>query len=235
MDNDYRQVVATYPVLMRRGDGVRVVCPTGGAKSKKKGPSELVSFDRVVAMGLSEICADVCVTLEGHRYEPDLAYVDADRGVYVDIEIDEPYSGSGKPTHYIKADGRSIDSERDRRFVCGGWHVARFSEEMLYLHPRECMRAVYDMLLQAGDIDALPPTLVRVADVERQPRWTFDDSRAMKRKRQRVRYLGFDPAKMGLRDCFKCLRLFVPIMWHSLFSRKLRKATVSELYGYFVK
>lgn len=47
------------------------------------------------------------------RYEPDLAYIDAKKGIFIDIEIDEPYSGlERKPIHYTIGD-YTVDDKRN--------------------------------------------------------------------------------------------------------------------------
>lgn len=74
---------------------------TIGTKNKKTGASELAVFSHVFGLDLEKIREDVSVTIGGHRYEPDLAYIDKENGVYVDIEIDEPYSSFHRPTHFI--------------------------------------------------------------------------------------------------------------------------------------
>ena len=68
------------------------------------------------------------VTINGHRYEPDLAYIDAKKGVYVDIEIDEPYSGNHHLTYYITEYGAHKDQRHNETFRNAGWHVFRFIE-----------------------------------------------------------------------------------------------------------
>lgn len=49
---------------------------TIGAKNKKTGASELAVFSHVFGLDLEKIREDVSVTIGGHRYEPDLAYID---------------------------------------------------------------------------------------------------------------------------------------------------------------
>ena len=70
-------------------------------KNKKTGASELVVFSHVLGLGLECIREDISVVIEGHRYEPDLVYINKEKNIFVDIEIDEPYSGVHHPTHYI--------------------------------------------------------------------------------------------------------------------------------------
>jgi hypothetical protein len=116
----------TYPVILHPMPGTAVVQPTKvrGGKNKKKGASELVSMARVFRCSIKNIGEDVCISLNGHRYEPDLVYRDGN--ICVDIEIDEPYSGSGHPTHFLKDDGSNIDSARNQRFLMPGGMPSAF-------------------------------------------------------------------------------------------------------------
>lgn len=78
-----------YPIIQTAtgtADRSRFVI-TIGAKRKKTGASELPVFSHVFGLDLEKIREDVSVTIGGHRYEPDLAYIDKENGVYVDIEI----------------------------------------------------------------------------------------------------------------------------------------------------
>jgi hypothetical protein len=46
----------------------------------------------------------VPVRIDKHNYEPDMVYLNEEKGVCIDIEVDEPYSASGRPTHYLTTD-----------------------------------------------------------------------------------------------------------------------------------
>ena len=116
---------------------------TLGAKNKKTGASELAVFSHVFGLDLEKIREDVSVTIGGHRYEPDLAYIDKENGVYVDIEIDEPYSSFHRPTHFITEDGTHKDQRRNKLFLSAGWHVCRFTEQQMFCQTKSCMKAVY--------------------------------------------------------------------------------------------
>lgn len=225
----------TYPVILAPTAGATLVRPnSGGVKNKKHGPSELIAFGRIVAMGLSDkIHVDKCVRIAGHNYEPDIAYIDETRGIYVDIEVDEPYSAGGKPTHYMNADGTNKDSERNRRFTEAGWHVLRFTEEQLFCHPQECMRELFKLLLRHGGVEALPNQLENANDLHPTIRWTYGVSQRMKRVHYRNSYLRFNPNCMGLQGYWRCFLHALPILGYSLTNSKLRKEFASQLYRFF--
>ena len=224
----------TYPVILHPTPGTEVVQPkkVQGGKNKKKGPSELVSMARVFRCGIKNIGEDVCISLHGHRYEPDLVYRNGN--ICIDIEIDEPYSGSGHPTHYLNADGSNVDAERNQRFLDAGWYVVRFSEQQMFCHTKACMKELFKLLLEAGAVNEIPNKLADAPDLEPIPRWTDADSREMKRKNFRPSYLGFDPVKTTFSGTLRCIWLLLPIAWQSIWNRRVRKEMFAQL-GKYIK
>lgn len=222
----------TYPVILYPMPGTAVVQPTKvrGGKNKKKGASELVSMARVFRCGIKNIGEDVCISLNGHRYEPDLVYRDG--SICVDIEIDEPYSGSGHPTHFLKDDGSNIDSARNQCFLDAGWHVIRFSEQQMFCHTKACMKEVFKLLLEAGAVKEIPKKLADVPDLEPVPRWTDAESRELKRRNFRPSYLGFNPVKTTFGGTLRCIWLLLPIAWQSIWDSRVRKEMLSQLGNY---
>lgn len=228
----------TFPVIIKASSHKAVCQPpaSGSGKSKKHGPSELIAFGRIVAMDLSNnIHVDKRVQISGHNYEPDIAYIDQEHGIYVDIEVDEPYSASGKPTHYMNADGTNKDSERNRHFTEAGWYVVRFTEEQIFCHTQECMRELFQFLLQVGAVDALPTQLEGVPALQTTDRWTYEDSLRMKRQRYRETYLCFNPASLGLQGYWRCLLYALPILRYSFTNSKLRKEFASQTKNFFLE
>ena len=78
------------------------------------------------------------VKINNDLYIPDFTYMDNDNKVYLDIEIDEPYSFKTKePIHY-----KSSDHIRNIYMQRGGWAVIRFSEKQVVQQPDECCNFV---------------------------------------------------------------------------------------------
>lgn len=234
----------TYPVILAPAADAALVRPNaGGSKSKKHGQSELIAFARFFKYGCGEIREDACVKIGGHNYEPDFAFIDEEHGIFIDIEVDEPYSASGHPTHFLQPDGTNKDSARNERFRQAGWYVIRFSEEQIFCHTAECLREVYKLALSAGAIDALPAALTSpqsggqrgASDLQPHPRWTKNDSYDMKRRHHRKSYLGYDPTHMGLQGYLRCTRLILPVMWQSLFHARVRREMCRQLFLFFLK
>lgn len=65
---------------------------------------------------------------------PDIAFLDREKNLCIDIEIDEPYSLISKiPIHYV-----GVDNNRNNYFLSNGWFVVRFSEKQVAKQPKEC-------------------------------------------------------------------------------------------------
>jgi len=225
-----------YPIIQQtnvRAD-VTTFTISSGSKNKKTGASELVAFSHIFGLGLDNIREDVSVTINGHCYEPDLAYVDERNGMYVDIEIDEPYSGQHHPTHYITANGTPKDQPRNETFRNAGWHVLRFTEQQIFCQTKSCMKAVYDLLLQLGGIEAIPTKLANAEPLKQEPCWTFEESKQRSYNHYRKSYLGYDPVEMDLSSNIRCCILIIPIFIQSIWSSRVRKMLFKQLQRYFI-
>lgn len=228
----------TYPVILFPSEGAELIMPSNTqqqSKKKKHGQSELIAFARFFKYGCGEIREDACVRICGHNYEPDFAYVNKEKGVYIDIEVDEPYATSGHPTHFLIEDGTNKDSVRNKRFQDSGWYVIRFSEEQIFCHTKECLRKVYELALTAGAIDEMPNALKDAQDLQPQKRWTKNDSYQMIRRHYRKSYLGYDPIHLGIGGYFRCVWLILPIMWQSIYSKRVRNEMCRQLSGFIFK
>ena len=225
-----------YPIILKptgMARGSRIVKESHGRKNKKQGPSELVSFARICRLGGKALREDVVVNLNGHRYEPDLAYVDEKRGIFLDIEIDEPYSTSGHPTHYVGANGVPKDDERNRRFRAAGWHVVRFCEEQIFCHTDSCLKVIYTLLQELGAVGEIPPKIKNAPDLSPIPQWTEEESRNMMEKHHRRSYLHFDPQRMNLADMVQCIKVGAPILLQSAHNARVRRMLFKTLFRFF--
>lgn len=93
-----------------------------------------------------EIITNQKVPVGDTFYYPDIVFK-TPNGIYIDIEIDEPYNGAtGEPIHYI-SNGLSIDYKRNKFFQEHGWVVVRFAEKQIFDNPRTCV----EFLIQLED------------------------------------------------------------------------------------
>lgn len=127
-------------------------------------------------------------------YYPDIVYI-TDNGLYIDIEIDEPYVGAtGEPIHYY---GLSSDYNRNKFFKDHNWIVVRFAEKQIFENPECCC----DLLLllqravsQASFDDIYFPENLLIK------KWTLDLSHAWAYRRYRNSYL---PAEYAEKIAFE--------------------------------
>jgi len=116
-------------------------------------------------------------------YSPDFAYIDQALNLYIDIEIDEPYTRS-KPIHFKGADDR-----RNQFFIARGWIVIRFCEEQVVRYPRQCCKAIAEVI---ADILGDNLELTRFGNTQNLPKikhWSRGDSIIMIKNQARDRYL----------------------------------------------
>lgn len=225
----------TYPVILRPTTDAVLELPSTATNNRrhKVGPSELVALCKINKLVGNDILSSVPVRIDKHNYEPDMAYVNEEKGVCIDIEIDEPYSANGRPTHFLTADGLNKDSARNLRFQEAGWYVVRFSEEQMYCKTASCVKEIYKLLLEIGTIDSLSAKVADAEDLLPHPRWTEQDSWRMKRSEYRVKYLKYDPSHFGLQGYLECTKLIIPIAWRSITNKRLRHEMTRQLKSFF--
>ncbi len=158
-----------------------IVYPHRNHKAQRRGYME-ESFERKLKQSLPldcnyQVLGDVilCTAFSIRPYEPDIAIVEKNynKGLRIDIEIDEPYSAiDRKPIHYIGCG----DDYRDRVFNHFGWLVIRFSERQVFLEPDECISYIQRIMSVADDsfIRNVP-----MAEPTPEKRWTETEANVM--------------------------------------------------------
>ena len=204
-------------------------------KNKKTGASELAAFSHVLALGLECIHEDISVVIEGHRYEPDLVYINKEKNIFVDIEIDEPYSGGHHPTHYITSKGVHKDARRNELFCKAGWYVVRFTERQMFCETKACMKTLFDFLLKTKAIEEIPFCLHETKELKRESCWTAEESKGKSYQRYRKTYLGYDPIKMDFSSHLRCCILIVPIIFQSFRNIRIREMMIKQLRNLFFR
>jgi hypothetical protein len=122
-----------------------------------------------------------------YNYSSDLEIILPDKGIALQIEIDEPYEGKqGKP-HHCRDNPK--DSQRDRFFLKRDWVIIHFAEEQVVRQPQACCQFIAHHIHQlTGDnryIIALGESerLISIA------RWTTKEARQMHKIGHRLKYL----------------------------------------------
>lgn len=114
----------------------------------KKGVSEEYFYNLLCDV-FSNIYNNARVPVGNSFYYPDLLI--CEKGLIIDVEIDEPYAGNdGTPIHYVEDKygiWTSADENRNIFFTSHGFEVIRFSEEQIFLHPQECLDIIKEYVL----------------------------------------------------------------------------------------
>ncbi len=159
---------AVYPQLLAPQRGTRIVAPARG-KGCKRGPGEQWLGFWIRRHRLKNFYDNQALRVGGHRYEPDLAYIDVERGIFIDIENDEPYTlGRRVPTHIAGRDDR-----RNRHFTEAGWIVLRFSERQCITSPASVVRTVMDVVRSIAPDVEMPRALRGAGPTSPEPRWDY--------------------------------------------------------------
>jgi very-short-patch-repair endonuclease len=124
-----------YPVILKAINSGTKLYPENDLYNAPTNPLE-----RELASQLSEYFGNKIFTnLKVGFYFPDISFIDDERDILIDIEIDEPYSESQILTHFI---GDPKDIQRDKFFTENGWNVIRFSENQVINNTIEIAKTI---------------------------------------------------------------------------------------------
>lgn len=188
--SDFEQLTQPYyyPIVKMPFPNCKVLYPQE-FKSKKRGVSERAFHSILLKAFGKRIKRNLSLSFDGakHDYEPDFAFVDPAYELFVDIEVDEPYSGiSRKPMHYQGC----YDQDRDRYFNQNGWLVIRFTEEQVVTQPLYCCHFIGKVLnLLITDYN-FPEEKSEFLKVIKQ--WTYEEAERLARDNFRESYLGIE-------------------------------------------
>lgn len=120
-------------------------------------------------------------------YSTDFTISFPELGVWIDVEIDEPYDyKTGKPTH-------CSDDERDRNrnsfFLNNNWIVVRFSEEQVVRYPASCCKEIALVIRRVTGIEKYVHDLAEATSLAISPMWTSRQAKKMAKAKVRDKYL----------------------------------------------
>jgi very-short-patch-repair endonuclease len=120
-------------------------------------------------------------------YTPDFTYFDAKLNLYIDIEIDEPYTyETHQPLHYLNC---PKDQQRNQRFLEWGWVVIRFSEAQVVKYPASCCKTIASVVGQITGDNSIMVSFRQVPTLKPEPCWTRTEAQQMADRRYRSSYL----------------------------------------------
>ena len=180
-----------FPIIRAPKRGCEIKLPVVG-RNNNRGASEQFFCEKILEYGLqSNFYDNISLFCENpiSPYEPDLAYIDVKRCIFLDIEIDEPYVGWYRsPIHY-KTDEGLIDDLRNKRFTERGWSVIRFSEKQIINEPLSCLKKIFELLHQMNASIEVPSVLLKEPDVKKESIWSKSLAEAMEKNNEREKYL----------------------------------------------
>lgn len=166
---------------------LRIYEPDSYSSQAKKGKFEKVLFDSLKQHLTGEFYDQTALNIPNYSYpfSPDIAY--KIEGIYLDIEVDEPYyQKEGRYYPYHGYDEWQ-DQNRNEFFVERNWIVIRFAEEQVAKYPESCVKEVAKLVNQLLGV-AIPESLVDIPDLKPIPRWTTNQAEIMIEKNYRNSY-----------------------------------------------
>jgi len=164
----------------------KVLKPTGISRAQQ-GVSE-EQFFRELKRFFPFVQQGVSFQIQGfqHPYSADFI-LQHPSGLSIDVEIDEPYVGNTKKPHHGIDQGK--DDLRNQFFVAHNWIVVRFSEEQVVRYPRQCCKAIAQILDRVvGDKEALS-FFKNTTELPKMAMWTVKEARQMAKQNYRQNYL----------------------------------------------
>lgn len=178
-----------YPYLVAPEKGTWIKLPIQG-RNGRRGFCEEKLANVINKYHLKGFRDNLSLFADGCPYEPDFAYIDVEKGIFIDIEVDEPYSGWEKtPIHYMIGN-RTNDGKRNERFTERGWIVLRFSEKQVFEQTMSCLKYLYQQICRIDTSMAIPSSLASVPDLKVDSMWTKADAFQMIQNKTREKMLG---------------------------------------------
>ena len=178
-----------YPLMRVPQKGTAIKLPVHG-RNGKRGFSERMLCNAISKYKLKGFYDNLSVMVKGVAFTPDLAYINVAKGIFIDIEVDEPYAGFEKlPTHYKVGNG-TVDDRRNLSFTERGWIALRFSEKQIVEQCDSCLKYVYEVIRRMDTSVAVPNALVKAPALKGMEMWTLDEAKEYIRDRYREKMLG---------------------------------------------
>lgn len=182
-----------FPIIRAPKRGCEIKLPIIG-RSGKRGVCEESLCKMIKQLGLPGFYDNLSLFVGNYSnpYEPDIAYIDAKKSIFIDIEIDEPYSGWERtPIHYKTKNG-TIDDLRNQYFTERGWTVIRFSEKQVYKYPKSCLKRIYQVLNKMDATINMPQCLAEEQEISLENMWTKEEAERQEQNRVREKMLGIN-------------------------------------------
>ncbi|MGE8512804.1 MAG: hypothetical protein ACN6N7_08900 [Chryseobacterium culicis] len=121
-------------------------------------------------------------------YHPDYVLHIPQYNLYVDIEIDEPYSLRGKKPIHTNDDKDEI---RNQYFLDKGWGIIRFAEIQIIKFPQLCCKVISEYVRNITGDHIWLEGFHEIDDLEIVEAWSSEDSISMASNSYRQKYFNF--------------------------------------------
>lgn len=151
----------------------------------KKGVSESF-FEKRLRASFNTVLTNQRIESSNNNayYYPDFLIIED--GLFIDIEIDEPYIGDTKePIHYLREDNLSVDEDRDNWLKSEGFEIIRFTEEQVLLETNACITLLKNFLAEVKN----GRNTRQYNNVQVHKRWTKEDAVEYAEQNYRDTYL----------------------------------------------
>jgi hypothetical protein len=163
--------------------------PHNGDNSRAQQGQSEARFGRFLKKYFSgKIYAGLTLFIPGYEYPytPDFAYINSSIGLFIDIEIDEPYVyTTGQETHCLNC---WKEQRRNNFFLDKGWLVVRFAEEQVVQWPLSCCKVIANTINRVTG-ETIPAELANEPHLPSIDRWTEEEARNMADENFRDSYL----------------------------------------------
>ena len=223
-----------YPYLKVPQKGTEIKLPVRG-RSAKRGFCEARLCDVIKEYKLDKFKDNLTLIAADCPYEPDLAYINVDKGIFIDIEVDEPYAGLERFPIHFKTKNGTCDDLRNQRFTERGWIVLRFSEKQVFNQANSCLKYLYQIIHRIDSSIGMPAALENVPDLDMDLMWTEEEAMKKANNKEREKMLGISEFRLStvsansgrpsdyegaekIENTIKCLR--DDDLWEQLSTRK---------------
>jgi very-short-patch-repair endonuclease len=145
-----------------------------------RGRTELILLERLIEIFEENILVDYCVEFETSKYIPDFILKCRSGNLYIDIEIDEPYTKIDEklqPIHYVNGS----DEKRNKIFLENNWIVIRFTENQIINNLDEVADFIKQIHTCIENYEAISVN----NNIALESRWTYEEALIMIKKNSR--------------------------------------------------
>jgi hypothetical protein len=163
-----------------------------GSQEDKRGYAEYPNSSRFPAL-IREYFghSNIHILRKMSLYTPDFALIDTTNKIYIDVEIDEPYT----PRQYPNCDSELIlthcvnaDNVRNKCFIDADWFVIRFSEKQVLLYPEGCCKVIAKLLSECTGNTSVLNQFSHIPDLQPETQWTREEAITKARNQERLNY-----------------------------------------------